>query len=163
MRTVSVREDYENDLVSRSRQTNKDILHQPQKAGQGKPEEPFEETDQGIFGHFRAGASATIHDRHHRKRKNDSFKHFRDNIRASLIDVSSALSAIISIPLILIILFYRYLISPGLPRSCNFTPTCSQYSLEAISRYGITRGGVLAVKRIWRCRGSNPGGYDPVP
>lgn len=150
-------------MVSGSRLSNEGFLHQPEKAREGKPEEPFEETDQRIIGFVRAGASATIHDRHHCKRKTDSFKHFRDDIRVTLIDVSSALRTIVSIPFILIIVFYRYLISPGLPRSCNYTPTCSQYSLEAISRYGIFRGGLLSAKRIWRCRGSSPGGYDPVP
>jgi putative membrane protein insertion efficiency factor len=163
LRTVSVRKDNENDLVSRQLRFNKGFLHKPKKAWQGKLEEPIEKTNQRIIGHFWAGTSATMHDRHHSKRKNDSFKHFRDNIRNSFIDVSIALRTIFSIPFILIIVFYRYLISPGLPRSCNFTPTCSQYSLEAITKYGIIRGGVLAAKRIWRCRGSNPGGYDPVP
>ena len=65
--------------------------------------------------------------------------------------------------LLLIIRFYRKFISPYKPRTCRFYPTCSQYSYEAISRYGAWRGGVLAVKRILRCHPFNPGGYDPVP
>lgn len=163
MRTVSVRKDDENDLVQRPGKINQDFLHQPQKAGQGKREESAQEDDTGSSNSFRTGTSATMHDRHHSKRKIDSFRHFTNDVRDTLLDVSIALRAIVSIPFILVIVFYRYLISPGLPRSCNFTPTCSQYSLEAISKYGIFKGGVLAAKRIWRCRGSVPGGYDPVP
>ena len=62
-----------------------------------------------------------------------------------------------------IIRFYQRAISPALPPSCRFTPTCSQYSYEAISRYGAWRGGWLAVRRILRCHPFHPGGYDPVP
>lgn len=163
MRTVPVRKDDKDDLVFRSGQTNEDFLHQPKKIGQGERKEPAQKTDQGSTCCLQPGTSATIHDRHHCKRKIDSFKHFRDDVRAMFVDVSFALRTIVSLPFILIIVFYRYLISPGLPRSCNFTPTCSQYSLEAISKYGIFKGGILAAKRIWRCRGSVPGGYDPVP
>ncbi len=62
-----------------------------------------------------------------------------------------------------LIRFYQRFISPLFPPACRFTPTCSQYSYEAISRYGVLRGGWLAVKRITRCHPFNPGGYDPVP
>jgi putative membrane protein insertion efficiency factor len=58
---------------------------------------------------------------------------------------------------------YQLLISPLLPPSCRFEPSCSHYGYEAISRYGFLRGGWLAVKRISRCQPFNPGGYDPVP
>jgi putative membrane protein insertion efficiency factor len=62
-----------------------------------------------------------------------------------------------------LIRIYQLLISPLLPASCRFEPSCSHYGYEAISRYGIFRGGWLAVKRIGRCHPLNPGGYDPVP
>lgn len=62
-----------------------------------------------------------------------------------------------------IIRFYQKLISPLLPPSCRFTPTCSHYSYEAIQKHGFFKGGWLAIKRIGRCHPFNPGGYDPVP
>jgi uncharacterized protein len=62
-----------------------------------------------------------------------------------------------------IIRFYQRFISPLLPPSCRFTPTCSHYGYEAIQEYGFIKGGWLAIKRIGRCHPFNPGGYDPVP
>ena len=59
--------------------------------------------------------------------------------------------------------FYRYAVSPLLPRSCRFHPSCSAYALEAIATHGLWRGGWLAVKRIGRCHPWNDGGHDPVP
>ncbi len=64
---------------------------------------------------------------------------------------------------ILLIKFYKNFISPVLPHSCRFYPTCSTYTLTAIERYGIFRGGILGAKRILRCHPFNLGGYDPVP
>ena len=58
---------------------------------------------------------------------------------------------------------YQITLSRVLPPTCRFLPSCSQYSYEAISRYGVSRGGWLAVKRVARCHPFNPGGYDPVP
>jgi uncharacterized protein len=58
---------------------------------------------------------------------------------------------------------YRKFISPLFPPSCRFTPTCSQYAIEAIDRFGTIKGSYLATLRILRCNPFHPGGYDPVP
>jgi hypothetical protein len=58
---------------------------------------------------------------------------------------------------------YQILISPLTPPSCRFTPTCSQYAITAIDRFGIIEGNWLAIKRICRCHPFHEGGYDPVP
>jgi putative membrane protein insertion efficiency factor len=58
---------------------------------------------------------------------------------------------------------YQLVISPALPPACRFTPTCSQYALEAIRRHGALRGSWLAVRRLARCHPFNPGGFDAVP
>lgn len=65
--------------------------------------------------------------------------------------------------LLLLVRGYQRLISPVFPPSCRFSPSCSQYSHEAISRHGVVKGLWLTVKRIGRCNPWNPGGYDPVP
>ena len=58
---------------------------------------------------------------------------------------------------------YQVAISPYRRRCCNYIPTCSQYALEAIEKYGAVKGGWLAFKRILRCNPFHKGGYDPVP
>jgi hypothetical protein len=58
---------------------------------------------------------------------------------------------------------YKRLISPMLPHSCRFVPTCSEYAMEAIERYGALRGGMLAMWRLLRCHPFAGAGYDPVP
>ena len=58
---------------------------------------------------------------------------------------------------------YKKYISPHLGHHCRFVPTCSQYALEAIEKYGAVRGGWLALKRFLRCHPFHKGGYDPVP
>lgn len=65
--------------------------------------------------------------------------------------------------LIILIKFYQVCISPLFPACCRFTPTCSQYALDAIKKYGPVKGFYLAVKRILRCNPFHEGGYDPVP
>lgn len=64
--------------------------------------------------------------------------------------------------LIFLINTYRVLISPLLPPSCRFTPTCSQYTLEAIKRHGALRGSYMGVRRLLKCHPFHAGGYDPV-
>lgn len=61
-----------------------------------------------------------------------------------------------------LIRLYQRTISPLLPPTCRFVPSCSQYSYEAIDKYGVIRGGWMALKRIGRCHPLNPGGYDPL-
>lgn len=65
--------------------------------------------------------------------------------------------------LIAMIRFYQTSISPLTPPACRFTPTCSQYTLEAIQKYGALRGSWLGLKRIMRCHPWGGSGYDPVP
>ncbi len=65
--------------------------------------------------------------------------------------------------LLLLVRGYQRLISPMFTPSCRFSPSCSQYSYEAISRHGVAKGLWLTVKRVGRCNPWNPGGYDPVP
>ncbi len=63
---------------------------------------------------------------------------------------------------ILIIRFYQKFISPLFPPSCRFYPSCSEYALEAISKYGFFKGGFKATWRILRCNPFSKGGHDPV-
>jgi putative membrane protein insertion efficiency factor len=70
---------------------------------------------------------------------------------------------ILVLPLILLIKFYRHFISPYTPSSCRFIPTCSQYAIEALRKYGPVKGLYLAVKRLLRCNPWGGSGYDPVP
>lgn len=59
--------------------------------------------------------------------------------------------------------FYKYSISPLFPASCRYTPTCSEYTIQAIKKYGIIKGGLLSIKRISSCHPWGGSGYDPVP
>lgn len=65
--------------------------------------------------------------------------------------------------LLLPVYFYRYCISPFTPSTCRYLPTCSQYMVEAVKKYGIIKGGWLGIKRLLRCNPWGGSGYDPVP
>jgi len=64
---------------------------------------------------------------------------------------------------LLLVRFYQRLISPILPRSCRFNPTCSEYTYQAIEKYGLIKGIYLGVKRILKCHPFHIGGNDPLP
>lgn len=59
--------------------------------------------------------------------------------------------------------FYKTRVSPGLPSACRYTPTCSEYAMEAIEKHGVLRGSWLATRRLVSCNPFSRGGYDPVP
>lgn len=71
--------------------------------------------------------------------------------------------SILSFPLIVIVKFYQYVISPLKPPTCRHIPTCSQYAMDALKMHGSVRGSQLAVKRIARCHPWGSSGFDPVP
>ncbi|HIR82444.1 MAG TPA: membrane protein insertion efficiency factor YidD [Candidatus Cryptobacteroides pullicola] len=75
----------------------------------------------------------------------------------------NAVRKVLSFPFILLIKFYQLCISPLKPPTCRFTPTCSQYALEAFRKYGPLKGFWLSFKRIIRCHPWGGSGYDPVP
>jgi uncharacterized protein len=62
-----------------------------------------------------------------------------------------------------LIRLYQWTVSPLVGPACRFYPSCSQYALEAISRFGVLKGGWLALARLGRCHPWHPGGFDPVP
>jgi len=65
--------------------------------------------------------------------------------------------------LLLLLRFYRKVISPYLGNNCRFHPTCSVYAIQAIEKYGAVKGSWLAIKRIGKCHPLHPGGIDEVP
>ncbi len=65
--------------------------------------------------------------------------------------------------LLALLRFYKAQISPALPPACRYTPTCSEYAIEAVERYGPWRGTAMAVRRVISCNPFTRGGYDPVP
>jgi putative membrane protein insertion efficiency factor len=64
---------------------------------------------------------------------------------------------------VFIIRIYQNTVSLLLPSRCRFVPSCSQYAVEAMERYGVLKGSYLSLRRILRCHPFHPGGYDPVP
>lgn len=83
--------------------------------------------------------------------------------RIFFMQIVKALSGALSFLLLIPIYFYRACISPLIPPSCRFTPTCSAYALEAIKKHGPIKGLYLTVRRILRCHPWGGSGYDPVP
>lgn len=72
-------------------------------------------------------------------------------------------SKIIISPFITFVRFYQSAISPFFPSACRYSPTCSQYTIEALQKHGLLKGGWLGLKRIARCNPWGGRGYDPVP
>jgi putative membrane protein insertion efficiency factor len=73
------------------------------------------------------------------------------------------LKSLLAQPLIWLVRGYQLLISPFVPPSCRFHPTCSHYAIEALQKHGALKGAWLALRRIVRCHPWHPGGHDPVP
>ena len=67
------------------------------------------------------------------------------------------------IPLIIIIRFYQYFISPILKNNCRFLPTCSEYTIKSLEEHGLKNGSIISIKRILSCHPFGKDGYDPVP
>ena len=70
---------------------------------------------------------------------------------------------VFTFPFVLVIKIYQIIVSPLFPPSCRFMPTCSQYSIEALGKYGLFKGGWLTIKRISKCHPWGGNGYDPLP
>ncbi len=75
----------------------------------------------------------------------------------------SMLKKILIFPFIVLVRCYQIAISPYTPATCRFSPTCSSYTLEALKKHGLFKGGYLAIKRISSCHPWGKSGYDPVP
>jgi hypothetical protein len=69
----------------------------------------------------------------------------------------------LAVPFILLVKFYQKIISPLTPATCRYTPTCSHYTLTALQKHGLFKGGWLSIKRIFSCNPWGGSGYDPVP
>lgn len=70
---------------------------------------------------------------------------------------------IIIFPFVFLVRFYQAAISPFTPATCRFEPTCSSYTIQALEKHGLLKGGFLALKRIFSCNPWGKSGYDPVP
>ena len=90
-------------------------------------------------------------------------EHDDDPVEGARAPSSSGRAGPVASVLLLPIRFYRKWISPALPPTCRFTPSCSAYAVEALTTHGALRGVWLTVRRLLRCGPWHPGGYDPVP
>jgi len=88
---------------------------------------------------------------------------FNINIKMDSKQIYNIIIKTITFPFIIIIKIYQLLISPLFPSSCRFTPTCSNYTVEALKKYGLFKGGWLGIKRISKCHPWGKSGHDPVP
>jgi hypothetical protein len=70
---------------------------------------------------------------------------------------------IIIFPFLILIKFYQSFISPLLPSTCRFTPTCSEYSKQCLIKHGLLKGSLMSIKRILKCNPWGGNGYDPIP
>ena len=77
--------------------------------------------------------------------------------------MAKTVGQVLAWPAILLVRIYRYALSPWLGPNCRFQPTCSEYTIEALGKHGLFRGGALAIRRIGRCHPWGGSGYDPVP
>jgi putative membrane protein insertion efficiency factor len=85
------------------------------------------------------------------------------NFKETARTVYRTILKLLAFPFILIIKMYQLLLSPILPANCRYQPTCSYYTVEALKKYGIFKGGWLGIKRISKCHPWGGSGYDPVP
>jgi hypothetical protein len=69
----------------------------------------------------------------------------------------------LAVPFILLVKFYQKIISPLTPATCRYTPTCSHYTLMALQKHGLFKGGWMGIRRIFSCNPWGGSGYDPVP
>jgi putative membrane protein insertion efficiency factor len=83
--------------------------------------------------------------------------------RLKIVNLKISLKKIVIFPFVLLVRFYQGAISPFTPAACRFEPTCSHYTVEALQKHGLFKGGWLAIKRIVSCHPWGKSGYDPVP
>lgn len=84
-------------------------------------------------------------------------------LKKCVVWITLQLSMVMRQLLLFAIRLYRALISPAIGPACRFYPSCSEYAFQAIGKYGVIKGGYLALKRIMKCHPFHPGGFDPVP
>ncbi|TSE03923.1 membrane protein insertion efficiency factor YidD [Aquimarina algiphila] len=77
--------------------------------------------------------------------------------------LKTTIKQILIFPFIILVKLYQNLISPLTPATCRYQPTCSHYTVEALQKHGLFKGGMLSIKRIFSCHPWGGSGYDPVP